>query len=398
MKHFASRTMIVLAALAIVGIAASSAMAHRLPPVQNTLAVKALFGFGEDKPAAPVVAPQYHVNNDETFSKNTKVFSMMPYDKADLEFELSLPNDWTSEEMITSASFIDGGTAVMGDVARFKSQMIGILQAKAAVEVLKVEHEMSAKHWLRQYMLSSGYGLDGEVTENGERSASAYYIIVRDSQSWYGYMGMRLSGNFAEIARFEVPLKLKNYMAFVQKKSIDSFRLLYPKEDSIEDQKVFTVVDCLKFNYPQSWTIASPDFKDMNRLSVTVQNLKPPKVVQGYIRFSCVRRGKSTDFLTEIEALRKYLTDTAGLGIDIKKLVSSEKSEAYDRFIFNRYEVYDVQSKRNKAAATQELHTVLLGDKEWYVLIFLFTPKEASDLYTWARNLQTFKVITRSIR
>ncbi|MEZ0259441.1 MAG: hypothetical protein ACAH80_00435 [Alphaproteobacteria bacterium] len=396
MKHFASRTLIALAAVAFIGVAAS-ASAHLLPPVNNTLAVKALFGFGEDKPAQPQVAQQYHVHDDDSFAKNTKVFSMMPYDKADLEFEFSLPNDWTSEEMITG-QLQPGVMTVMGDVARFKSQMIGILQAKAAVEVLKIEHEMSAKHWLRQHMLASGYGLEGEVAEQGPRSASASYIIVRDSQTWYGYMGLRMSGNFAEIARFEVPLKLKNYLGYLQKKSVDSFRLLYPKEDAIEDQKVFTVVDCLKFNYPQSWTIASPDFKDMNRLSVTVQNLKPPKVVQGFIRFSCIRRGKSTDFMTEIEGLRKYLTENAGMALDIKKMLSSEKSEAYDRFLFSRYEVYDVQSKRNKAAATQELHAVLLGDKEWYVLIFLFTPKEASDLYTWARNLQTYKVIVKSIR
>ena len=146
MKHFASRTLIALSAFAFIGIAAS-ASANLLPPAKNTLTVKALFGFGEDAPAQPVVAQQYHVHDEDSFAKNTKVFSMMPYDKADLEFELSLPNDWTSEEMITG-SLQPGQMTVMGDVARFKSQMIGILQAKAAVDALKMEHEMAAKHWL----------------------------------------------------------------------------------------------------------------------------------------------------------------------------------------------------------------------------------------------------------
>jgi hypothetical protein len=39
-----------------------------------------------------------------------------------------------------------------------------------------------------------------------------------------------------------------------------------------------------------------------------------------------------------------------------------------------------------------------MGDKEWYVFAYLFTPKEATNLYQWARNTQTFQEILKSVK
>jgi len=44
------------------------------------------------------------------------------------------------------------------------------------------------------------------------------------------------------------------------------------------------------------------------------------------------------------------------------------------------------------------VHLVALGDKEWYILIFMVTMREEERLYAWARNIKTLEEIVRSIK
>jgi hypothetical protein len=94
--------------------------------------------------------------------------------------------------------------------------------------------------------------------------------------------------------------------------------------------------------------------------------------------------------------MREYFDKT--MNLEFKKMISTGKSDAYARFIFNRYEIYDVVSRAAKAQTTQEVHLVVLGDKEWYIFAFLFTPKEANELYTWGRNVQSFREVIKSVK
>ena len=326
----------------------------------------------------------------------------MPYQKADLEFEIYLPADWTPEDLVAVGA-AEVNSKITGPVAQFRSPMIGTQTALVTVEVLKLDTEISARNWLKYYLLSSGYLPQGDVTEINNRSASGAYITSSDGASKYCYIAARISGSFAVTARFETPLNLKAYTAYIQKKAVDSFKLLYPKDEPIEEQKTYTLVDSVKFNYPGSWKVSNPDFRDMNRLVIELRNLRMGTETQGkyaitdgYVRMLAIRRQRGTDFPAEIEAMRKYFTDT--MSIEFKKMLSTGKSDAYARFVFNRYEVYDVISKAAKIPTTQEIHLVVLGDKEWYLFIYLFTPKEANNLAVWARNVQSFQEIVKSIK
>jgi hypothetical protein len=329
---------------------------------------------------------------------------MMPYNKADLEFEMYLPSDWTPEDVVAAVGGNDAqgvNAKITGPVAQFRSPMIGTQWATATVEVLKMDYEMSARNWLKNYLLSSGTLPQGDVTEINNRSATGAYITSSEGSSKFCYIAARISGSFAVTARMEVPLNLKSYLGYLQKKSVDSFRLLYPKDDPVEEQKTYTLVDAIKFNYPASWTVSNPDFRDMNRLVLELRNIKPGTegkyaITQGYIRLLAVRRQRGTDLQQEIDTIRKYFTDT--MSIEFKKMLSTGKSDAYARFLFNRYEVYDVISKAAKIPTTQEIHLVVLGDKEWYIFAFLFTPKENMELATWARNVQSFQEVVKSFK
>jgi hypothetical protein len=406
MKSFARKLIVPALAVALVACIAGLAFAAggmRLPAPASQ-ATPVFLGFGGGDSQQPQAQANVHeIHDDATFAKKTKAYSMMPYGKADLEFEIYLPGDWTPEEMVTTGAS-DVNAKITGPVAQFRSPMIGTQYVTSTVEVLKLETEISARNWLKNYLVSSGYLPQGDVTEINNRSASAAYVSSSPDQgSRFCYIAARISGSFVVTARFETPLNLRAYVAYLQKKSIDSFKLLYPKEDPIEEQKTYTLVDSIKFNYPASWKVSNPDFRDMNRLIIELRNLRAGtegmgkySITQGYIRILAIRRQRATDIQSEIDALRKYFNET--MSIDFKKMISTGKSDAYARFLFNRYEVYDVVSKAAKVPTTQEIHLVALGDKEWYIFAFLFTPKEAQELPIWARNVQSFQEVVKSIK
>jgi hypothetical protein len=350
------------------------------------------------KAAAPTqaAAPKVHpIHDDAGFTKETKAYGMMPYAKAELEYEIMIPKDWTEIEAYDTLQ--ENQDAILSRIAYYKSPMVGTLQMELEINALKLKHEISAKNWLRDYILTQGYSPEGNVNEVSGKSANAYYVVAGSpaAPSNLEYVAARISGGWVLLATYRVPLPLRNYVKYLQKKTVDSFKILYPKDEPVEDQKVFTLVDSIKFNYPVSWEVLSTDFRDMNRLSVHLQNKGKAKNIEGYIRFLAVRRSRSTDFQTELDDQRKYFDNV--MNLKITKLISNEKSPAYNRFLFNRVEVYDVEPKKGKASP-QEIHFLALGDKEWYIFATLFTPKETTHLYNWARNTQSFKEIVKSIK
>ncbi len=343
-----------------------------------------------------VAAPKVHpIHDDATFIKETKAYGMMPYAKAELEYEILIPKDWTEVEAYDTLQ--ENQDAILSRIAYYKSPMVGTLQMELEINALKLKHEISAKNWLRDYILTQGYSPEGNVTEVTGKSATAYYVVAGSpgAPSNLEYVAARISGGWVLLATYRTPLPLRKYIDYLQKKTVDSFKILYPKDEPVEDQKVFTLVDSIKFNYPISWEVLSTDFRDMNRLTVHLQNKGKAKNIEGYIRFLAVRRSRSTDFQTELEDQRKYFDNV--MNLKITKLLSSEKSLAYNRFLFNRLEVYDVEPKKGKASP-QEIHFLALGDKEWYIFAILFTPKETTHLYNWARNTQSFKEIIKAIK
>lgn len=348
-------------------------------------------GQGQQQASAPKVHP---INDDASFAAKTKKFGLLPFNKADLEFSIRLPDDWEMEVVSQDQSQALSGK-ILSDVVRFTSPMIGTARAVVTIQTQDLVHEIDAKNWLRNYIYTSGYALQEDVTAKDNRHASAYYILVNEGRSTNFYASVTVNGSVLMLARFEIPLGLQEYISYLQKKSIDSFSMVYQKDSSIEKARSVSLIDALRFNYPASWEATPPDFKDVNRLSIQLQNKSPTGVVEGFVRIAAVRRNPSTSFSVEVDRLKQFFGDV--MGLDFKKLRSSEKLGTIERFLFDRYEIYDVQGRKENQGL-QDLHLVVLCDKEWYIFAFLITPREQDNLYTWARNVRSFELIAKSIR
>lgn len=356
--------------------------------------IGSLFGGGDRKPPAQRET-EHPIRDDATFAEMTTTHTVMPFQRADMYFTISLPKDWETDLLPEDKREMT--TRILSDVARFSSPMIGTRRLRVSVQAVNVEHEISTSNWLRNFILSNGFAPDGEITVDPEnrRRASAYFVNLDGGDSFYNYVVAQLSGNTIVLARFQSPQNLREYAQFLQKKTVDSFALTYPKEGPIEKQRDFTVMDAVKLGVPESWEIVSPNFKDMNRLNVQFHNKNAMGGVDGFIQLFAIRRHRVTNLLNEVDMLKSYF-DTH-MNLDVIDMTHSGQIEATDRFRFNRYEIYNVQSRR-RGQSRQEVHLVVLGDREWYVILFLLTMREEERLYAWARNVQSMTEIVRSLK
>ena len=393
-------TRIILAAATVLSLSCITAGAvvardmYDPEPSYHSVDLKSLFGGGsEEKPVAKQA--RHPVHDEASFEELTTAHTVMPFERADLYFSMDLPKDWTADLLPEGKK--DMTTRILGDIARFSSPMIGTKKLRVVVQAVNLEHEISVSNWLKNYILTGGFAPDGDVIFNKDnpRRASIHFVSLEGGESFYNYITAQLSGNIMMLALFQTPQSLRDYAKFLQRKTIDSFNLTYPKEGTIEEQKSFTMMDSIKMAIPASWEIVAPNFKDMNRLSVQFHNKSATGSIDGFIMMHAIRRHRATNLINEMDELKKYF-DTA-LDVDITDLVSSTTPEANNRFIFKRYEVYNITSRR-KSQSKQDVHLAILGDQEWYVVTFLVTMREEDRLYPWARNVQSFQEIIKTIK
>ena len=387
-----------LLSLSFAGLSASAVMAGDIftpkPGYQKTGGIGGLFG-GSGDGKGKSADNQHPIRDDKTFEELTTVHTVMPFQRADLYFTINIPKDWSTDLLPEGKR--DLNTAIMGDIARFSSPMIGIKRLRVSIHATHVEHEIAVPHWLKHYILTNGFAPEGEVIVDPKnpRIASIAFVSLDGGDSFHNYMTAQLSGNIIMMTRFQSPQSLREYAKFLQKKTVDSFSLTYPKEGAIEDQNVFAMMDAAKLSFPKSWEPAAQNFKDMNRLSIQLLNKNATGGIDGFMMFHAIRRHRVTTLLKEIDVLKEYLDKQ--MDVEVKEMISSGKALASERFVFNRYEIYNIESRR-RGQSKQDVHLVALGDKEWYILIFMVTMREEERLYAWARNIKTLEEIVRSIK
>ena len=373
-------------------------------PAHAMLDLKSLF----EKKQTPVsLSDIYPIQNDEDFEGISKSFHGRPYNDPQIEFEILVPKDWVLEVAPDTHSTLGMSRALIGDLSRFRSPVINTMRATVAVQSIKLDHEISAENWLKSYILSNKYALQGTINATSDKKAGANCIETKlDGSSSYIYITVQVNGNDAVIVRFDSPLVLKDVMAFVRNKIVDSFRFILVTDHPIETLKSFTFGTALKFRYPESLVVNHVDIGDTRFMSAQFYNViregmvdkglgKSIAQIQGLIRFVVVRRNHNTSLKKEANDLRDFVSNI--LKVDFRKLISSDKAQVSNRFLFSRYEVYEVAPRKNNPIP-QELRLVALGDKNWYVLGILFSTSDSENFYAWANNVQDFNMIIKDFR
>ena len=368
-------------------------------------------GIGMDRvifalyvPLKAQVRAKYVVGGDadmllNNFSVNVGDLTSNPFSEVLFEKEAGL---WVTKELLRQYSknisqkktVIDLNQRFFGETILSKSPIINASQAIVSIQFIFLEREISAKNWMKNYANMNNYSNEKINAVNSKR-ANAYFTFMNNGQIINSYATMQINRNVAIMIQLRLPMSLKEPMKFLQKSVVDSFTLIMPTDEPVEKQKAFSLNDAMKFDYPESWHIYYPNLKNNNDMSVQIHSVTKTGKVEGLIRFIAVRRNSDTKLNDQVIKLKKYFDEF--LMIDIKSLVSSDTAPVYDRFLFSRYEVYKAVT-RKKDDTEKEIRFALLGDREWYIFIFLLAPAEKEDLPSWSRGVHTFDLILKNLR
>ncbi len=354
--------------------------------------------FAKKAPVAPSLAQIYPIQNEKSFQAVARVFSKTPFNNPELEYSIMLPKDWKPQATIQSAAVGGLGREIISEVARYRSPVINTMTAVVIVKSIQLDREITAGNWLKNYIYSNSCTPQGKMIVINDKRAEANCITTLNGNISYTHALAAINGDNLVLVEFRNPLYLTGPLEFLAKTALDSFKFILVTNSPIEKQKLFSFANVITFSYPASWTPNDLDTSGNNTMSMQLFNendgRRKKKQINGMIRFVVIRRDSETSLIKESAAIKKYFNDF--LGLKFVKLISSEKEPAAPRFLFSRYEVYEMSTK-NAATQDQEAHILVLGSKSWYVFAFLLTPTANNNFYTWACNTRAFNLIVKSI-
>lgn len=386
--------------LPLCGFEMHAAWSSLLPPSRPTVEsapIHSVFFEKWFKKKAPPSKepPAYKINTDEAFKAQSRTRRIRPKGEPALEIEVTIPTTWSVTE-IEPDNTSGMGKQVLTTFVSIQSEMISVHQMNMTIASQPLQKDISAEDWLKHFILSNGYSLEKEVLAEGPLKASAAYSSIDQQEDIFTYASAQINGGFLVLTRASLPRKLKSYMRYIQPKVVDSLEFLSPISTPIEPQKSYSLINVIRFLYPESWNVLGMDLDILSRPSVELQTKGFGGTIDGFIRIQAVKRESGTNLLNEIELLKKHFSDY--LGIEVKSMNKSISiSGVHNRFIFSRLETYKAAYKKDNHI-DPEVTLAVLGDQEWYILAYMISPRGQDNLVVAAQDARALDLLLKSIR
>lgn len=354
------------------------------------------FSFSSGSKEQVVEGPTYPIHDEATFTALTQNYHVEPPLAPSLTFDIILPKQWTVDS-VTPDSSETLSKQIVSTVALLRSPYIGTNRPELIVQTTSLLHDIDAATWLKNYILANSYIPQGDIVPVSlTRAQGTFTYINREGKPLLARIAVQFNGHEAILARFEMPLAFQDTLGFLQKRAIENFALASSDEKTIEEQKTFALGELLKFSYPASWEMATPDLRDVDRLSVQLFNKNSAGAFQGYIQIFVIRRKQDTALLKEAERLRAFITSSTQLSID--KMNDLRPLSALNHFPFKRIETYTASNTANLQSPPQELRLITLGNNDVYIFALMLSPSSSVDLYNWGRNARALDLIAASLQ
>lgn len=348
-----------------------------------------LFGlFGDDNDGKS----EFIVITPENFNEQTQEFKDVPFGTPELEYSIRLPKDWNSRQISTDQGEIN--PKLLGDIARILGPPVQDIRPWFVVQVIEIDNEIRAIHWLQDYMLKNGYVTKEEI-EVSETEATSMYVFTDEGNAFVTRATAQIHGNLVIFARLAVPVLGYQILQHMQDLSMKSFKMVNPARGRIEKRRTFSMMNALRFKYPLSWMVQNANFGNTERLSVELHSQDSHGNLAGLVRFRAYLKGRDLDMKEEEKVVRKKLSDQ---GINISEVLETHDPELSRRGEFKlvKQEVYTVTF--DQAYIDQEYWLTEIEGDDFNYFIEMLTPARGEQFYDWARNIRTLELILRSIK
>ena len=344
----------------------------------------------------------------EQFENKTTLFEESPLADKFLAYKIRLGKDWVKVND-THADLKEGlSKQILGDVVLYLGPATLDLRSSFRMRASDLPFDVDAKDWFLNYIFTNGYNLQG-MDVPSEKRVQAQYVTFENGVQSVVRASVQISGGRVILAEYTIPVELWPTEKDMAKYSIASFTLTNFDPSSIEDMLNYSFVDIAQFSYPTSWILNAPPISSIERMSASITNLKGGVIdsadyrreaghdtllIDGKIDISVVTKGPDTSIDKEVTEIKKQLLSK---GLVLGNLIEPiEGWEHNPAITFSKIEAYTINNQSGGLANYEEWVGVFETPGRYY-FVRLLTAGRQENFLTWARNVQTFKGVIKTL-
>lgn len=341
----------------------------------------------EFKPLTKVEAmPEEEFNSLTYLEENTAL------EEAALHYNIRLPKEWQRK----SLNDLEGKSAVtydvLGVIERYNSPPEAEERSFVTVEVEELEYEIGPKNWFINYIYTKGLSLE-QIGIESDNEIEAVYVEINRDTSYVVRIKAIVNGPYVMMVRYYMPTQFYKRDRVMQAQVVDSFKLLNKSTETIENMKVYGFLDESYFSYPDSWHL-----KKFNIVSVDYMHAKLlrsfEKKLEGQIEIILINKSYGT---TKSEEIKRYVEGLNIPNYSIGEFLDNHEYNYHRDISFGRTQSYELKSS-STLLKDYEFWISLLEGRDYYYLVSLITPSRSDQFEEWARNIETHRVVTESVR
>ncbi len=354
----------------------------------------------KDQFTAPM--PEIEMTPISEFKKNSFEAELDSARAPELSFFIRIPDGWTD----TTKAGIDTqiGQKVLNELKNFYGPAnLYAPRSHVTVEAIELEYDVTAERWFIQYLLANGYNINGlEALDN--KKADALYVFINNGVSYAVRARAIVNGKKVLLAQYQVPVERYQEEKVHMEHVLNSFDVKKFIKEYVEEMSKYQFLDIAEFEYPVSWKLRSLPIRSIDRMKVELFNIREIETgwygdkearLDGQIDINLVSIYSSETLEDEFEKFKAEIEE--------KGLSMGDVLEERDDFLFT--ENYDFVDTKVYSVAGLEANmiehelwvTIMLAD-EYYYFVTLFTPSRDHDYFLWARNVESYKLVTRNLQ
>lgn len=336
----------------------------------------------------------------EAFESKSDLIKVMPLNDKSLSYHIRLPKGWIKLDMdVVDES---AATGILRQISAYTSPPRIERRSLFRVSIIDLDSLITVDDWFISYMLEMGFSIEGMKIKS-PRLINAQYTVFEAQEPYVVRAVVTASGSRIVLAEYLIHDDVYKAEKDDQIWAMAGFALDSPLETLPIAMKTFNFVDIAKFDYPANWVIQSPEITDITRMEASVMNGKSLKngeeisannELLGRIDISLVSKDQGLTLADEINLLKEGLKRRKyKLGRYIENV---EEGGIHPLITSSRIDVYEVEGVSKKLAG-YEYWVGVLESRSRYYLVRLTTVSRAENFKTWAENIETYKVLLRSL-
>lgn len=346
--------------------------------------------LGKIKPLTPID----YIPTEE-FEEKTRLVEDTPFDDKFLSYKIRLPKDWGENIEMAPKGDVSKNISqrVLGPIAHYVSPAKKHLRSFVTVETLGLTYEIGARNWFINYIVSNGLSLE-QVGVESKKQVEAIYVEVQGDQTYIVRVKVMLNGSRMVVVRYFTPQEAYEEERVLQAQVIRSFELTNREEVGVEKLEIYGFLDQSFFDYPVSWRLSAPAVRSIDRMRAMIYHSTMKSKLDGQINIYLTNKLINTTRAKELAFYKeKFQIENFELG----KYIETPKMEYHKDMSFGTTQVYEMTPSVSNMLDYELWVSVLEGEEYIYVLSLL-TPSRNEEFYTWARNVEAYRLVVKGIR